>query len=142
MCLSCLHKAKNRFSPNKAQMPNNTNIGVFKFHCNITYILYKFEHKIHKKSEPCHEKTNVLHMRKQGRKSASRQRLCFCYIDSTIRLLSKSEISSSSHLLWLYSLVCVGPGRKPERWFSHDAAQVIFSLKHTNLEVDSLIVLH
>ena len=24
----------------------------------------------------------------------------------------------------LYSLVCFGPGRKPERWFSHDAAQM------------------
>ena len=43
------------------------------------------------------------------------QRLCFCYTDSTIPLLPKSEISSSSHLLWLYSPVCVGPGRKPGR---------------------------
>ena len=24
-----------------------------------------------------------------------------------------------------YSLVCVGPGRKPEQWFSHDAAQIV-----------------
>ena len=38
------------------------------------------------------------------------QHLCFHYTDSTIPLLSKSE----SHLLWLYSLVCVEPGRKPE----------------------------
>ena len=43
------------------------------------------------------------------------QRLCFRYIDSTIPLLSKYEISSISHLLWLYSPVCVGPGRKPRR---------------------------
>ena len=43
------------------------------------------------------------------------QRLCFRYSDSTIPLLLKSEISSPSHLLWLYSLVCVGPGRKPRR---------------------------
>ena len=45
-----------------------------------------------------HERTNILHMRKQRRGSASRreadQRLCFHYIDSTIPLLSKSEISS------------------------------------------------
>ena len=41
------------------------------------------------------------------------QRLCFRYTDSTIPLLPKSEISS--HLLWLYSPVCVGPGRKPRR---------------------------
>ena len=24
----------------------------------------------------------------------------------------------------MYSLVCVGPGRKPEPWFSHDTAQL------------------
>ena len=49
------------------------------------------------------------------------QRLCFHYIDSTIPLLSKSEISSLySSLLWLYSPVCVRPGRKPRRSvFSH-----------------------
>ena len=42
------------------------------------------------------------------------QRLCFRYTDSTIPLLPKSEISSL-YLLWLHSLVCVGPGRKPRR---------------------------
>ena len=46
------------------------------------------------------------------------QRLCFRYIDSTIPLLSKSE-------MWLYSLVCVGPDLKQERWFSHDAAHLV-----------------
>ena len=39
------------------------------------------------------------------------QHLCFHYIDSTIPLLPKYEISS----LWLYSLVCVRPGRKSRR---------------------------
>ena len=40
----------------------------------------------------------------------------FCYIDSIISLLSKSEISGLlSRLLWPYSPVCVGPGRKPRR---------------------------
>ena len=43
------------------------------------------------------------------------QRLCFRYTDSKIPLLPKSEIQASSHLLWLYSPVCVGPGRKPRR---------------------------
>ena len=28
------------------------------------------------------------------------------------------KFQASSHLLWLYSPVCVRPGRKPERWFS------------------------
>ena len=46
--------------------------------------------------EPLHEKTNVLHMRKQRQKIGfeADQRLCFRYIDSTIPLLSKSKISS------------------------------------------------
>ena len=39
------------------------------------------------------------------------QRLCFRYTESTIPLLPKSAISS----LWLYSPVCVGPGREPRR---------------------------
>ena len=41
------------------------------------------------------------------------QCLCFRYTDTSIPLLSKSE--ASSHLLWLYRPVCVGPGRKPRR---------------------------
>ena len=36
-------------------------------------------------------------------------------LHSTIPLLSTSEFPASSHLLWLYSLVCVGPGRKLRR---------------------------
>ena len=43
------------------------------------------------------------------------QRLCFRYTDSTIPLLSNSEIQASSHILWLNSPVCVRPGRKPRR---------------------------
>ena len=57
--------------------------------------------------EPRHEKTNVfLYMRKQrrGHREAD-QRLCFRYIDSTIPLLSKSEISG----LWPSS-VALQPG--------------------------------
>ena len=48
---------------------------------------------------------------------AADQNLCFRYIDSTITLLLKSEISS------LYSLVCVEPGRKP-----HSPAEVSVDL--------------
>ena len=69
-------------------------------------------------NEPCHEKTNILHMRKQRRRSASR-------IVKSLYFLN-TKFQASSYLLYLYSLVCVGPGRKPERWFSHDAAQIIF----------------
>ena len=35
------------------------------------------------------------------------------------------KFQASSHLLSLYSLVCVGPGRKQECWFSHDAAHFL-----------------
>ena len=45
-----------------------------------------------------------------GNREADR-RLCFHYMDSTIPLLSKA----SSHRVWLYNRVCVGPGRKPRR---------------------------
>ena len=31
------------------------------------------------------------------------------------------KFQASIHLLRVYSLVCVGPGRKPDCWFSHDA---------------------
>ena len=44
------------------------------------------------------------------------QRLCFRYTDSTIPLLPiYMKFQASSHLLWLYSPVCVRPGRKPRR---------------------------
>ena len=43
------------------------------------------------------------------------QGLCFCHLDSTVPLLSKSKFQVSSHLLWLYSPVCLGPDRKPRR---------------------------
>ena len=49
--------------------------------------------------EPRYEKTDFLHMRKKDADQlrsncAADQRLCFRYMDSTIPLLSKSEISS------------------------------------------------
>ena len=34
------------------------------------------------------------------------------------------KFQGSSHLLWLYSLVCVRPGRNPEDQFSHNEAQL------------------
>ena len=48
-------------------------------------------------------------------KKACDQCLCFRYIDRTIPLHHTSTISNTSHLLWLYSSVCVGPGRKHRR---------------------------
>ena len=48
-----------------------------------------------------------------------------------------TKFEASSHHLWLYSLVCVGPGRKPERWFSRDAAQIVLIL--SSLKNDCLV---
>ena len=39
------------------------------------------------------------------------QRLCFRYTDTFLN----PKFQASSDLLWLYSLVCVGPGWKPRR---------------------------
>ena len=46
---------------------------------------------------------------------AADQQLCFRFIDSMIPFLP---------LLWLYSPVCVGPGRKHKDGFSHDATHI------------------
>ena len=35
-----------------------------------------------------------------------------------------SRFQASKHPLWLCSPVCVRPERKPQRWFSHDAARI------------------
>ena len=51
------------------------------------------------------------------------QRLCFCYIDKSLYFLNP-KFQASSNRLKLYSPVCVGPGRKAEGWFSHDAARI------------------
>ena len=66
-------------------------------------------------NEPRRKKTGffayaLTKMQISGNREAD-QCLCFRYIDSTIPL----QFQASSHLLWLYSLVCVGPGRKPRR---------------------------
>ena len=38
------------------------------------------------------------------------------------------KFQASSSFLRLYRTVCVGPGRKPHCWFSHEAAQFIAAL--------------
>ena len=42
------------------------------------------------------------------------QRLCFRYIVQSLYFLH-TKFQASSNLVWLYSRVCVGPGRKPLR---------------------------
>ena len=61
-----------------------------------------------------------------GKNKGADQRLCFRFTDSTIPLLPKVQNFQSSHLLCLYSLVCVGPVQKPHCWFSHEVAHFVF----------------
>ena len=42
------------------------------------------------------------------------QRLCFRYIEQSLCFLN-TKYQASSNLVWSYSPVCVGPGRKPRR---------------------------
>ena len=58
-------------------------------------------------------------------------------VQSLFYLNLKSQ--ASSHLLWLYSLVCVGPGRKPEDRFSHNEAQVILHISSQKPKLSVII---
>ena len=70
--------------------------------------------------EPRCEKTGFLHMRKQRQLISA-----FVFATPIVKSLFflKPKFQASSYLLWLYSSVCVGPGRKPEDRFSHNKAQ-------------------
>ena len=54
-----------------------------------------------------------------------------------------TKFQASSHLLWLYSLVCVGPGRKPRRSvFSQRGSFIhIFPITHQDTAVTSQTLL-
>ena len=53
------------------------------------------------------------------------QRLCFCYIRIVQSLyFLNSKFQASSHLLWLYSLVCVDLVGNPEDRFFHNKAHL------------------
>ena len=71
-------------------------------------------------NESGREKTGFLHMRKQRRRSASRllsakliSAFVFAILIVQFLYYLNPKFPASSHLLWRYSLVCVGPGRKP-----------------------------
>ena len=82
--------------------------------------------------EPQREKTGFLHMRKQRRRSASRTAKLISAFVFASRIVQSlffliPKFQASSHLLWLYSPVCVGPGRKPEDRYSHNEARIFTS---------------
>ena len=71
-------------------------------------------------NEPRREKTWFSHMRKQTQISfAITAKLISVFVFATRIVQSfpflHTQFQVSSHLLWLYSPVCVGPGRKPRR---------------------------
>ena len=75
----------------------------------------------HHRYGPRCEKTGFLHMRKQKRRSAlgSFVKLISAFVYATqieqSLFFLNPNFQASSHLLWLYSLVCVRPSRKPRR---------------------------
>ena len=80
-------------------------------------------------SEPRHEKTGFLHMRKQTHISfAETANLISAFVFASQIVQSiyflNPKFQASNHFLQLYSLVCVRPGRKPQRRFSHNEAEV------------------
>ena len=59
------------------------------------------------------------------------QRLCFRNTIVQSLYFLNPKFQASSHLLWLYSLVCVGPGQKSRRpVFSHRGSYAKSSLSH------------
>ena len=75
-------------------------------------------------------------MRKQRRTSASRLPT---YIVQSLFFLNP-EFQAASHLLLMYSLVCVGPGPKPERWLSHDVAHFMTVVGFLQRGTDKLLI--
>ena len=73
------------------------------------------------RNEPRYEKTGFLHMRKQRRRSlrSITAQLISVFVFATRLVQSlyfiNPKFQASSYLLWLYSLVCVGPGPKLRR---------------------------
>ena len=60
---------------------------------------------------------------------------CLVYQGSTDYLLFVNpKFHVSSRLVWLYSPVCVGPGRKPRDRFSHNEAHISLMIKFRCLE--------
>ena len=80
--------------------------------------------------EPHHEKTNNLHnvkTKKQVSFGVTAKLICvFVFATRKVQSLFflNPKFQASSHLMCLYSLVCVGPVKKPHCLFSHEAALV------------------
>ena len=82
------------------------------------------------KNEPLQVKTNNQHRRKQKAQIsfAVTAKLISAFVFATriVQFLYflNQKFPASNHLLRLYKLVCVRPGRNPNCWFSHVQAQI------------------
>ena len=76
-------------------------------HMVLLHSLAKIHFNLHSYNEPLHKKTNNMH------------RLISIFVFTTHAtqivqsLFLNPDFQAASLILWLYSLVCVGPGRKP-----------------------------
>ena len=53
-----------------------------------------------------------------------------------------TKFQASSHFVWLYSLVCAGPGRKPRRpVFSQQGSYCKIIYLHKNFSYDDIIII-
>ena len=71
-----------------------------------------------KESGSRHGKTYILHMRKQRRRPVTAQLIsAFVFTSKIVQFVFflNPNFQAPNHLLWLYSSVCFGPGRKPRR---------------------------
>ena len=102
--------------------------------------IYMFIKKflINKIFEPPHQKTKILHKRKQMCRLAL-QFSAFVFTTGIVQFLYflNRKFPASSHLLCLYSLVCVRPVQGPHCWLSHEAAH--FSRAQSDIQVASNI---
>ena len=91
----------------------------FTFYCSVKlYFRNTIENK-HLLFEPRREKTGILHNAKTKTQIsfAVTTKLISAFVFATRIVQSlyylNPKFQSTSHFLWLYSPVCVGPGRKP-----------------------------
>ena len=91
--------------------------------------------------EPPREKTNNLHKRKQRHRTA---KLISAFVFATrivhFLVFLNPKFQASSLLLWLCSLICVRPVRKPHCWFSHKVALIVWFLWPCKLTFDNRYV--
>ena len=69
------------------------------------------------------------------------QRLCFRYLIVQSFYFLNPKFQASSHILLLYSLVCIGPGRKPRRpVFSERGSFVIWVVSDFGFEGGTVVL--